>query len=305
MGHGAEYYSRPGQPTNPAATGYASGTGPSTQYATQYPSAQPTPNPYAPHSGSPAGAAAAGAFSPPPPSSSSSASQRYRPQHSLNGAATAGPYDRVYTNDNPNQPAAPTPGTATREPYIPYSNAMYYSQPAQQAAAYRNSSISRGSPRGSIGSGSGGSRPNSRGARDSPYSFREYAADHPRDGRDAHLTIPTSRGRDPQRRPHSASDEPRRSKSRLAGLSERLGTDEKGLGAGALGALAGGLIGHEVGRGGFSTLAGILIGGVGAHALEQRHEKKKKKGGRRRAEEGEQIYREDGYEKRDGYYSDG
>ena len=182
---------------------------------------------------------------------------------------------------------------------------MYYNQPAQQAAAHRSSFISRGSPRDSIGSGSGGSRPNSRGALDSPRHSREYTADTTHDDRDARYAVPTSSGgrrRDPQRRSLSTSNDQRRSKPRLAGLSERLGTDEKGLGAGALGALAGGLAGHKAGHGGFSTLAGVLIGGIGANALKQRHERKK--GRRRTAEEKGHDYPDDSYRKQDGYYSD-
>ncbi|KAI9655508.1 MAG: hypothetical protein M1821_005301 [Bathelium mastoideum] len=343
-GHGAEHHSHPSQPPNPAAAGYSYGAG-NAQFATQYPSAEPSPNPYAPHSGSPAGAAAAGsAFSPPPPPlSSSSASERYRPQHSLNGAATAGPYDRVHVNKHPNQPAAPAPQSAAhaRESYVPYSNAVYYTQPSQQQAAYRRGSLGsastgggtftppqfRSSPRGSISSGTGGgSRPGSRGAQ-APFISNAFsslsndqAANHhraPRGSRHARLfpgsppSDPAPRGRDPQRRAHSAarSDDSdhgeyssatssttaagnRRAHSasstpraRLASLSRRLGTDEQGLTAGALGAVVGGVVGHEMGHGGgFATLAGLLVGGLGGSALEGRRKREQRAKGTSRGE---------------------
>ncbi|KAL9080335.1 MAG: hypothetical protein Q9157_000863 [Trypethelium eluteriae] len=319
-----EYHARPSQPPKSGTPGYSSGSS-NTQYATQYPSVHPSPNPYAQYSASPASFAARGTFSPTPPSSASSAGQRYRPPHVLNSAATAGPHDRVNMNGSPNQPAAPPPSSAPpREPYIPYNDAVYYNQPAQQAAAYRSASVSsasggytsRGSPRGSIIGGVNGSRPGSLGAHS--YSSLPPTSPHrddanTRDGRYAahSLAVPALasrngqrgrsassavRGRDPQRRAHSAADPVLRSsaaaepsRSRLAGLSQRLGTDEKALGAGALGAVVGGVIGHEAGTGGFSTLAGLLIGGVGAHALERgRRRRKGERESRRVVEDTEQ-----------------
>ncbi|KAL9092866.1 MAG: hypothetical protein Q9165_004284 [Trypethelium subeluteriae] len=327
---GADYYARPGQTPNSGTPGHSSGSS-NTQYATQYPSVQPSPNPYAQYSASPASFAARGTFSPTPPSSASSAGQRYRPPHVLNSATTAGPYDRVNMNSSPNQPAMPPPNSApAREPYIPYNDAVYYNQPAQQAAAYRSASISsasggytsRDSPRGSMIGGVNGSRPGSLGAhnytslppttsphrddanmRDGRYAAHSLAVPafpswHGQRGRSASAGV--RGGRDPQRRAHSAADSVRqpsasgaataeRSRSRLAGLSQRLGTDEKALGAGALGAVVGGVIGHEAGTGGFSTLAGLLIGGVGGHALERgRRRRKGERESARAMEDGEQ-----------------
>lgn len=51
---------------------------------------------------------------------------------------------------------------------------------------------------------------------------------------------------------------------------------EHGLAAGALGALAGGVLAHEIGgkkKGVWPTVAGVVIGGLGANALEARHER--------------------------------
>lgn len=75
------------------------------------------------------------------------------------------------------------------------------------------------------------------------------------------------------RRSRSASYGRARSKSRIrSALDEHVNTSEKGLGAGAAGAVAGGLLGHQMGHGSLSTIAGAVIGGIGANMLENRRE---------------------------------
>lgn len=65
-----------------------------------------------------------------------------------------------------------------------------------------------------------------------------------------------------------------RSRSGFRGqLDKRFDKSEKGLTTGALGALAGGLVGHEVGKGALATVAGVVLGGLGANAFEARNER--------------------------------
>ncbi|KZF23327.1 hypothetical protein L228DRAFT_113989 [Xylona heveae TC161] len=51
---------------------------------------------------------------------------------------------------------------------------------------------------------------------------------------------------------------------------------ERGLGATLLGAAGGGFVGHEAGGGALGTIAGTLIGAIGANVLENRHEKRRR-----------------------------
>lgn len=66
------------------------------------------------------------------------------------------------------------------------------------------------------------------------------------------------------------------------GIGDTFSTSDRGLGAGSLGALAGGLVATEVGRKRgkgdpvLMALLGAAIGGLGANALEGRYEKKKR-----------------------------
>ncbi len=48
---------------------------------------------------------------------------------------------------------------------------------------------------------------------------------------------------------------------------------ERGVGYGTIGALAGGLLGSEVGHGIVPTIAGALVGGLGANVFEKRDSK--------------------------------
>ena len=80
------------------------------------------------------------------------------------------------------------------------------------------------------------------------------------------------------RRSRSSKTKSTRSRSRsgIRGqLDKRFDKTERGLTSGALGALAGGLVGHEVGKGPLATVAGVVLGGLGANAFEARQERQK------------------------------
>ena len=64
----------------------------------------------------------------------------------------------------------------------------------------------------------------------------------------------------------------KRDKSRArSSVRDKFDLSERGLGYGSVGALAGGLIGSEVGKGGFlPAVAGAIVGGLGANAFEAR-----------------------------------
>lgn len=82
------------------------------------------------------------------------------------------------------------------------------------------------------------------------------------------------------RRSRSSKSKSQRSRSRsgIRGqLDKRFDKTEQGLTSGALGALAGGLVGHEVGKGPLATVAGVVLGGLGANAFEAHHERRKSK----------------------------
>jgi len=56
----------------------------------------------------------------------------------------------------------------------------------------------------------------------------------------------------------------------------------KDVGASALGALAGGILGNEAGHGKLSTLIGAALGGIGGNLAEKKYEEKKKRSSRHR-----------------------
>jgi len=68
------------------------------------------------------------------------------------------------------------------------------------------------------------------------------------------------------------SPDGKREKSRArSSVRDKFDLSERGLGYGSVGALAGGLIGSEVGKGGFlPAVAGAIVGGLGANAFEAR-----------------------------------
>jgi len=73
-----------------------------------------------------------------------------------------------------------------------------------------------------------------------------------------------SRGR--RSRPASPNNQARGKST----LRDRFDTSERGIGYGTVGALAGGLIGSEIGKGLWPTVAGAVVGGLGANAFESR-----------------------------------
>lgn len=87
------------------------------------------------------------------------------------------------------------------------------------------------------------------------------------------------RDRRDRKKNKSRSGSGSRSPSGLKGiLKKNFEVSDTGLTSAALGALAGGLIGHEVGKKGsngtIGTIAGALIGGLGANAWEARDHRK-------------------------------
>lgn len=48
---------------------------------------------------------------------------------------------------------------------------------------------------------------------------------------------------------------------------------ERGVGYGTIGAVAGGLVGNELGKGLWPTVAGAVLGGLGANVIENRDKK--------------------------------
>ena len=84
-----------------------------------------------------------------------------------------------------------------------------------------------------------------------------------------------SRDRRSRRSRRERTPSPSRSRSRSrSGITGKIrgnldGT-ERGLASGALGAVAGGFVGHQVGKGPLATVAGVLLGGLGANAWEAR-----------------------------------
>ena len=73
--------------------------------------------------------------------------------------------------------------------------------------------------------------------------------------------------RSERRRP---SDKPPRTKSRgksLSRLTQNFDTSQRGLGYSGVGALAGGLVGSEIGKGPIPAAIGAALGGIGANAF--------------------------------------
>lgn len=53
-------------------------------------------------------------------------------------------------------------------------------------------------------------------------------------------------------------------------MRDRFDISERGVGYGTIGALAGGLLGNEVGKGVLPTALGAVLGGLGANVYEGR-----------------------------------
>jgi hypothetical protein len=114
----------------------------------------------------------------------------------------------------------------------------------------------------------------------SPSPHRHRSHDHRSSDRHHGTSSRDHRSRD---RSRHRSKSHARSKSRRDSVREKL-EQNKDIGASALGALAGGLLGNEAGHGRLSTLIGAALGGIGANIAEKKYEEKKKRhSGHRRA----------------------
>jgi len=77
------------------------------------------------------------------------------------------------------------------------------------------------------------------------------------------------RKRDKSRSRRGSPQPSNRSRARST-IRDKFDTSDRGLGYGTIGAIAGGLAGSEVGKGLWPTVAGAVIGGLGANAFESR-----------------------------------
>ncbi|KAK5257386.1 hypothetical protein LTR16_000829 [Cryomyces antarcticus] len=134
-------------------------------------------------------------------------------------------------------------------------------------------------------------------------------------GRDRESRASRSKKRNKSRGRRNNSGSGSRSRSRSgvrAILHEQFDLkSDKGIGAGVAGALAGAFAGHELGDGDnlLISLAGAVIGGLGANALEKKYKDSKEKDGDKKVRQGgrhEEKGRREGrsgrdrYEERDG-----
>lgn len=53
-------------------------------------------------------------------------------------------------------------------------------------------------------------------------------------------------------------------------MRDRFDTSERGMGYGTIGAIAGGLVGNELGKGLLPTAAGAVVGALGTNAFQAR-----------------------------------
>lgn len=119
----------------------------------------------------------------------------------------------------------------------------------------------------------------------SPSPDRKHRHSRSRGGRSSRDdSDDRSRGRSSDRRRNRSSS--RRSKSRgksIAAQAKNALKNNRDVASSALGVLAGGVIGSEVGRGNkFGTLAGAVLGGFGANYFEKKDADKKKERERKR-----------------------
>lgn len=192
-----------------------------------------------------------------PTTANSATAARYTPAgYSPPNSATYTPVNTGYAPYNPADYASPSqtggPYAAPRSTYVsppPFYRQPSHSQPSLNQYAYppNNQLAYQGSP----------SRYDSTR---SSHRHKHYGDGHSL----RHRTRSVGGGRSRSR----MSDQVRDRLDRL-NLDE---TDKK-LAAGAVGALAGGLAGNQVGHGTLSTLVGAAIGGLGGSALEKKHEK--------------------------------
>ncbi|KAL1304727.1 hypothetical protein AAFC00_003673 [Neodothiora populina] len=111
-----------------------------------------------------------------------------------------------------------------------------------------------------------------------PYYRAPYVSDY-RSTTDSPQSVHSGERR--HHRQHHGDSSRKRHKSRnrsraRSSVRDRFDTSDKGLGYGTMGAVAGGLLGNEAGRGGvIPTVAGAVIGGLGANAYENRDKQKR------------------------------
>lgn len=105
-----------------------------------------------------------------------------------------------------------------------------------------------------------------------PYARAAYVSDDYPTSESAHSRSSGRSHRHRDEKDDSRSRRKSRNHSRArSSVRDRFDTSDKGLGYGTIGALAGGLMGSEMGRGGvLPTVAGAVIGGLGANAFEGR-----------------------------------
>lgn len=192
--------------------------------------------------------------------------QQYVPDYNYSQGSLSNP-QQVSANPYANQQSYPQ----QQQPYP----ASTYQQPSKAAQAYDDVSDSSGSSaRRNRERRNGKPRPSSRGRDRDRDQRKSYASS--RDGdRDQNRDNRRSRASSRDRKSRASSqgrDGSTRSRARSM-LRERFDTSDRGMQYGALGALAGGLVGSEVGKGILPTVAGAVIGGLGANAYEGRDKK--------------------------------
>lgn len=182
--------------------------------------------------------------------------------------ATAAPYT---------DPARPSSSGPAAGGYVPYAD-IYASQPEhpysskfQSDAAHRevNTSSSRAQKNGRAYQQAQYQPAN-------PYANSAYSADE-RSTSESPRPRHSGEGRRRHRKHRDHSRSRQKSKTRngsqtraRSSIRDRFDTSEKGVGYSTLAALAGGLVGSEVGKGILPTAVGAVLGGLGANAYQGR-----------------------------------
>jgi hypothetical protein len=169
---------------------------------------------------------------------------------------------------------AEEPSYTTNRPNLPFpgSNPQYYTPPtANVEPRYEDQQLVRDEPRyepRSYGYPSEEYLPPQLSTRDRER-HRRYSSDG-----DGEFYTSEKRSIASKGRPNSSGGR---------GIDRVFSTSDKGLGASAVGAVAGGLLAYEAGKSNkkrdpwLTTLVGAAIGGLGANVLEKQYEKKKDK----------------------------
>ncbi|GAB7348132.1 hypothetical protein MBLNU459_g6149t2 [Dothideomycetes sp. NU459] len=203
-------------------------------------------------------------------------------------AAAAAPYA------DPTRPSSSGPASGG---YVPYAD-IYSSQPEnpypsklQNAAAHKETSNAYPRPHHADQSYN-----QSQYQPANPYAHSAYSGDDHSETESPHSRGSADGHRRRKHRHHSRSRQKSKSRNRSqsrarSSFRERLDTSEKGVGYGTIGALAGGLVGNEVGKGLLPTAVGAVLGGLGANVFEGREKKKREKRQSGRFDD----YREEGH----------